>query len=225
MKKFSVLAVLVALVCMVSGCDFIRSIAGRPTSDQLAAADSSEVVCDQEGSCPVDTLEACCADSLECESPCTDSLRCASCEEEIEAMDSEDEMSDLDAEQPELEEQPEPEVEPVPAPAPAPVAVVEPKPLKSLSMIQISKKSIGQKAALDYKYYVLIGTFAKKENLDRQVARARKAGLEVEKITFSNGLVAVGVCPTDNFATAVSSLETLKKLDFCPKDAHIIVAE
>ena len=126
-------------------------------------------------------------------------------------------------EEPAPVEDPAPVIEP--APAPVPVAVVEPKPLKSLSMIQISKKSIGQKAALDYKYYVLIGTFAKKENLDRQVARASKAGLEVEKITFSNGLVAVGVCPTDNFATAVSSLETLKKLDFCPKDAHIIVAE
>ena len=225
MKKISVIAVFAALLCMVSGCDFIRSIAGRPTSDQLAAADSSEVVCDQEELCPSDTLEACCPDSLECETPCTDSLRCASCGEEMDAIDPDDEMSDLDDELPAPAEEPAPVAEPAPAPAPEPVAVVEPKPLKNLSMVQITRKPIGQKAALDYKYYVLIGTFAKKENLDRQVARARKAGLEVEKITFSNGLVAVGVCPTDNFATAVSSLETLRKLDFCPNDAHIIAAE
>ena len=90
MKKISVIAVFAALLCMVSGCDFIRSIAGRPTSDQLAAADSSEVVCDQEELCPSDTLEACCPDSLECETPCTDSLRCASCGEEMDAIDPDD---------------------------------------------------------------------------------------------------------------------------------------
>ena len=242
MKKISVIAVLVALIAMVSGCDFIRSIAGRPTSQDLNAADSTVT---EEADLEADTLKCGeCSDTLECCSTleCPDTLACAqtdgcpdcagtkTCPEEaevcpqdssctVEAFEEGEEASDLDV------EEPAPAVESAPAVEPEPAAVVEPKPLKNLSMVQISKKALGQKAALDYKYYVLIGTFAKKENLDRQVAKARKAGLEVEKITFSNGLVAVGVCPTDNFATAVSSLETLKKLDFCPKDAHIIVAE
>lgn len=242
MKKISVIAVLVALLAMVSGCDFIRSIAGRPTSQDLSAADTDTLKCSE---C-ADTLECCstleCPDTLACASsdgcsdcvqkqagPETEPVACPEDSCAIEAFGQDDEVSDLDEPAPVAEPEPvvEPEAvaEPAPAAEPEPVAVVEPKPLKTLSMVQISKKALGQKAALDYKYYVLIGTFAKKENLDRQVAKALKAGLEVEKITFSNGLVAVGVCPTDNFATAVSSLETLKKLDFCPKDAHIIVAE
>ena len=37
MRKAIVIAALAASVCLLGGCDFIRTLAGRPTSHELAA--------------------------------------------------------------------------------------------------------------------------------------------------------------------------------------------
>lgn len=80
MKKITTIAMIAALAITVSGCDFIRSIAGRPTSSQIQEMDEAELVEEAQEApcCNADTL--CCGDTLCCpDSLCCTQMPCDSC--------------------------------------------------------------------------------------------------------------------------------------------------
>lgn len=64
MKRMAILPVLCALALCVTGCDFLRTVAGRPTSAQLTETSSSTEVCPSCAGCPTCVGAGCC--------PCTE---------------------------------------------------------------------------------------------------------------------------------------------------------
>lgn len=93
------------------------------------------------------------------------------------------------------------------------------------TIMSTKKLAADSKSELKYRYYVVIGSFSNVENAGKLSARAEAAGYEVSSIVFQNGFNAVAVCPTNNVATAFSSLREVQKHDFCPVDAWILVNE
>lgn len=75
---------------------------------------------------------------------------------------------------------------------------------------------------LDHRYYVIVGTFKKKSNLDAMITRVSDAGLLPVSISFKNGMNAVGVSPAENLEDAFYSLRAVVREDFCPADAWIL---
>lgn len=59
MKRIAILSALCALALCVTGCDFLRTVAGRPTSAQLTETSSSAGVCVSCTDCPK-CVGACC---------------------------------------------------------------------------------------------------------------------------------------------------------------------
>lgn len=253
MKKFTVLAVVAVLAVCVSSCDFVRSIAGRPTSDELAtgvAAPGSyletQVVTDSL--CCADSL--CCQDSLCCAecACCADSLSCCKAEGECcckaegeccckaeegcpkenccckeACCDKPEECGECDkAEKCEVAEECD-KCEKAAAQAPKPAA--KPAPVKKAPAARIFRGPVCEKAALENKYFVVIGTFKVEANACAQAKRAEKAGYKVVSIPFANCLTAVAVAPTDNRAEALKSLDEVKTKKFCPADAYVLVVK
>ena len=232
MKKITILAVIAVFAVSVSSCDFIRQIAGRPTSNEIEALDEAELIAEPEDSlCCADTLcckdSLCCPDSLCCKQqmPC-DSCAKACCEAKpCEAKPCEE----CDAEAAPVAE---PVVEAVPVEKPACEAkpceekpVCEAKPAPKAKPSRIFRGPVCPKAELANKYYVLIGTFKVEANVAAQVKRAEKAGYTVVTVPFKNGLTAVAVNPTDCKDEALKTLCGLKDKKFCPKDAYVLVVK
>ena len=72
-----------------------------------------------------------------------------------------------------------------------------------------------------YRFCVILGSFSSKENAERYVEEIAAKGYKCELLTFRNS-TAVGVCPTDDEAQAMKSLEELQRQDFCPNGAWIL---
>ena len=230
MKKTTIIAVIAALALLVSGCDFIRQIAGRPTSDQLEAMDAVEVV---DPDAPADSL--CCADTLCCkDTVCCNAAPCDSCKAE-KACGKKCEKPCEAVGEPEPVAEPEPVVEPVavekpapaakPAPKAKPAPAAKPAPKAAPKAARVFPGPVCKKAVLENKYYVVIGTFANCANAAAQAVKAEKAGYKVVFIPFENYLTAVTVAPTDNRAQALKSLEEVKTKKFCPADAYVLVVK
>lgn len=91
--------------------------------------------------------------------------------------------------------------------------------IKKSSLIDgASKKSFGSD------FCIMIGSFGKYDNAARLASTAKNAGYQVVLIPLTNGLTAVGVCPTDSLDQASSTMAKLLKESFCPKDAWILDA-
>ncbi|MBR6456985.1 MAG: SPOR domain-containing protein [Bacteroidales bacterium] len=218
MKKITTIAVIAALAVMVSGCDFIRQIAGRPTTAQIEAMDAEDLEeAVEEAACCCDTLcvcdSCCCADSLCCKEDacCKDSLCCKeACDKacEKECVESCEKPCEGEA----AVETPaeEPVVEPVAVEKPA-AAAEEPV--------------VEETPAAQKKYCVVIGTFSCEANAAAQVKRAEKAGYEVVTFPIGKKLTAVAVAPTDVKAEAFKTLKEVKTKKFCPADAYVFVVK
>lgn len=173
-RFIQILAAGLSGLCLVSGCDFMRSVAGRPTSADLAQ------------------------------------LRAAQVRKSAESVQV----------VPQSEESEQPE-EPAP--------IVE-QPSDSVSKTGHLILRSGKEVAFAYeltddasaKYFVLVGTFSNQANCDRMSRVARKGGYDVELIRLKGDLVSVGLCATDSFSEARSSLEKVAMEPFCPKDVCIL---
>ncbi|MBP5488046.1 MAG: SPOR domain-containing protein [Bacteroidales bacterium] len=262
MKKITFIALIAVLAVGVSSCDFVRSIAGRPTSDELGAgvaapgetmqyelldttvaaacacdslccADSlccKENCCTAEGACCCKggecCKEYCCCKGGECckENCCCKAEACGECPKEDKCGECKkaEECGEC-AEAPKCEavqecNKCEETPAPVAKPAPAPKA-------KKAPAARIFRGPVCKKAALENKYYVVIGTFKVEANACAQAKRAEKAGYKVVTIPFTNCLTAVTVAPTDDKAEALKSLEQVKTKKFCPADAYVLVVK
>lgn len=75
--------------------------------------------------------------------------------------------------------------------------------------------------ALGSKYYIVSGVFGKRSNAESLRRQIEAKGYETALLEYANGMIAVGVCPSSSLSEAFSSLENLKKEEFCPKEAWI----
>lgn len=80
-------------------------------------------------------------------------------------------------------------------------------------------------AKLDYKYYVVVGAFADRNNAEKMLGTVNASGYTATILSFRNGLNAVGTCPTDDLNQAFKSLDKVSLESFCPADAWILVNE
>lgn len=77
----------------------------------------------------------------------------------------------------------------------------------------------------EYSYYVLIGTYRQKSTMNKMISQAREAGYKTYQLKYENGLVSVGLCPSNKLGEAVDSYLKVKKEAFCPKDACVLIAK
>ena len=229
MKKISIIAIVAVLAVCVSGCDFVRKIAGRPTAAQIDAMNievveepvAEEAKCCCDSLCPCDSA-CCCKDSVCC---CKDSVCC--CKDSVCCKEACEKACEKHCEK-ECEKhcdsaETEPVVEPVAVEKPA--QCTEPAPAPKKEKARFRTGPVCEKAVLENKYYVLIGTFAKEANVNAQVKKAEKAGYTVVTIPFHGGLTAVAVNPTNSKADAVKTLGCVQGKKFCPADAYILVVK
>ena len=78
---------------------------------------------------------------------------------------------------------------------------------------------------LDYRYYIVVGAFTMRSNAEKLLTRVQDAGYVATLISFRNGYNAVGVCQTDRLPEAFASLKKVKTESFCPPDVWILVNE
>ena len=249
MKKILGPVAIALMALCVSGCDFFRALAGRPTSAQLPKADTVASCCAIPDTLALTDTSSCggCCEATDstlaakdscCCAPAdsiakTDTLCCPVAEQEPAAEPATEPATEPAAE-PAAEPEPEPEATPEaqPAPTPAPVPeTVEEAIISNLGQrtgflnVGVSYNDIRLTNTVESGYYILIGTFRQKSNADRLARQAAKAGLEVTRLEYANGRTAVAVRRSDNLGDAFVALGEVRKLSFSPKDACILVVE
>ena len=173
MKKSSILLIVISLLAL-TGCDFMRKLAGRPTSEEVEGM-RIEILRAEEAA-----LQA-----------RLDSLR------NIEQMMVQDSLDALDS-------------------------------IRQLGGSILNPASLGGLFAtkLEARYYIILGSFRSRANAEGLFNVAKSAGYKPALISFGKGgLIAVGVCPVNRLSDAYTSLNSVKKESFCPKDVWILVNE
>ncbi len=78
---------------------------------------------------------------------------------------------------------------------------------------------------LDSRYYIIVGAFRESRNARKLFDTASGKGYSPVLIGSRNGMIAVGLCPSDNIVDVRESYEILKGESFFPKEAWILVNE
>lgn len=237
MKKILGPVAIALMALCVSGCDFFRALAGRPTSAQLPKADTVASCCAIPDTLALTDTSSCggCCEAKDSTLAAKDSCCCAPADS-ISKTDTlccpvaEQEPAAEPATEPAAEPEPEPEATPEAQPAPVPETVEEAI-ISNLGQrtgflnVGVSYNDIRLTNTVESGYYILIGTFRQKSNADRLARQAAKAGLEVTRLEYANGRTAVAVRRSDNLGDAFVALGEVRKLSFSPKDACILVVE
>ena len=177
MKRSVILSLALAAV-ILSGCDFLRSLAGKPTSEELEEKRTLILRMEEEA-----RLQAR-LDSMEkVRQRLADSL--AALDEHL--LDS---LSQ-----------------------------------KKGTILNPSKLGGLYTTKLDAKYYIIVGAFRTRSYAERKLEKCNEAGLTGTIISFRNGLLAIGVCPSDSLNDTVKRLRELRGNGICPKDAWILINE
>jgi hypothetical protein len=64
-----------------------------------------------------------------------------------------------------------------------------------------------------------------RSNAEALLKKTQKLGYQPMLISFNNGLIAVGLCPTNNIVDAKNALKRVKEESFCPKDVWLLLNE
>ncbi len=104
--------------------------------------------------------------------------------------------------------------------------------LAIIDSIRMSKHSIRKISelgnvyidTLEGRYYVVVGIFGRQSNLDRMLKKVNEAGYVPVPVSLGRG-TAVAICPSCRLSDAYLSLKAVKREDFCPEDAWILVNE
>ena len=178
MNRLTMLIVALS-VFVLTGCDFFRTLAGRPTSKDIEKiqvktllAEKAELMSENVA------LEMKCDSLLKAYRSITDSLS---------ALDS---ISQYGG------------------------SVLNPTTLGGL----FSTK-------LEARYYVIVGAFKYRTNAEILLNKVSKSGYKPALISFRNGKMAVGVCPSNNIKDAFIALKKVKKESFCPADVWVLLNE
>lgn len=161
-----------AALVLVSGCDALRSLAGKPTSSDIEKKKASIEA----------SIKAAHAARI-------DSLR------RIEQA-----LADS-------------------------AAIVDSIRRSGSTILNPSSMGGGVASKLDYRYYIVIGSFSNEANAEALLSRAGEAGYIGRIIEFGNGFKGVGLSQTDHIERAYAALRALKAEPFCPQDAWILVNE
>lgn len=168
MKKILLFVSLTAALFAVSGCDFLRALVGRPTSEWIAEKEA-RIKADKE------LLEAV-----------------------QEAMSEDDGQALTESGTP-----------------------ASPESI-STSPVSPAPKSGTSGYGLPFKYYIVVGVFSVRDNAQALAAKANARGYESVLIEWGEGKTAVALNPTNDLASAYSSLDSAVREEFCPKDAWIM---
>jgi len=176
--KRSVILSLACAAVILSGCDFLRSIAGRPTSEDLELKRLAIERAQEEAryQARLDSLER-------VRQRMADSLA---------ALDAHllDSLSQTKG------------------------TILNPSRLGGLFTTK-----------LDAKYYIIVGAFRTRSYAERKLNKCNDAGYTATIISFRNGLLAVGVCPSDSLNETLKKLRELRGNGICPEDGWILVNE
>ena len=171
MKKSMILMLMVTLT-VVTGCDFFRKLAGRPTSEDIEA-------------------------------------------KRVAIMRAEEAAHQARLDSINMEHQ---------------------KVVDSLAMMDSIKQQRGAilkpselggiiSTGLESRYYIIIGSFRSRANAEYLCNNASVAEYSPEFICFRNGLIAVGVAPSNNIKNTYEALKKVRTEKFCPSDVWILVNE
>jgi len=170
--KRSVVILVMAASFLCTGCDFFRTLAGRPTSEDIENR-KIELLRQQEA------LAQARLDSLKREQQAV--------RDSIAAMDSIRQQGGT---------------------------ILNPAKLGGLFTTK-----------LESRYYVIIGAFRQRPNAELLLKKASDHGYKPTLISFSPGMIAVGLCPVNTVSDAVVALKSVKNESFCPSDVWILVNE
>ncbi len=172
MRK-SVLFLMSLMLVTLTGCDFLRAVAGRPTSSDIEEKRIMIIKAEEE--------------ALQNR---LDSIRLA--EEKVVA----DSLAAFDS-------------------------------LKADGVMMNGPDRIGglSNMELEYNYYIIVGAFREGANARNLFNTASEKGYSPVLISCRSGMIAVGLCPSDNIVSIAESYRGLKDEPFFPKGAWILVKE
>ena len=172
MKKSCILLIIFSVLCL-TGCDFMRKLAGRPTSEDVE----------------VKRIELLRAEEAALQAR-LDSLR------NVEQRMLQDSLNALDS-------------------------------ISQYGGTVINPTTLGGlfSTKLEARYYVIIGAFRYRTNAELLLNKAVENGYKPALISFRNGKMAVGVCPTNNIKDAFIALKKVKMETFCPADVWVLLNE
>jgi len=176
--KRSVLLSLVFASLLLSGCDFFRYIAGRPTSEDLEDKRIEMLKIQEE------VRHQAYLDSLE----------------QVRKRMA-DSLAALDAH------------------------LLDSLSQRKGTLLNPTKLGGLYTTKLEAKYYIIVGAFRTRSYAERKLNKCNEAGYAATIISFRNGLLAVGVCPSDSLNETVKTLRELRGNGICPKDGWILVNE
>ncbi len=176
--KRSVLLSLALAAVVLSGCDFLRSLAGKPTSEELDEKRERILQLEEEArlQAKLDSME-------KVRQRMADSLAALECH----LLDS---LSQTKG------------------------TILNPSKLGGLFTTK-----------LEARYYIVVGAFRTRSYAERKLEKCNEAGLTATIISFRNGLLAVGVCPSDSLNGTLKTLHELRGNGICPEDAWILINE
>ncbi len=172
MRK-SVILLMSLMLVSLTGCDFLRAVAGRPTSRDI----------EEKRMAIIKAEEAALQHQL-------DSIRMA---EEKVVTDS--------------------------------LAALDTLKAWGVTMDGTDRIGGGSGTELDYKYYIIVGAFRESVNARKLFTTASERGYDPVLVSCRNGMVAVGISPSDRIAVVAETYDRLRQESFCPKEAWILVNE
>lgn len=169
------LILLMAAMVLVSSCDFVRTLAGRPTSAQLEQIRKSRMAAEQaRHQAKLDSMER-------AEKQMAENLA----KREAFLLDSLMQGKGT---------------------------ILNPSKLGGLFTTK-----------LESKYYIVVGAFRSRANAERKLTQCNEAGYTATIISFRNGLLAVGICPSNNLDETLKTLKKLRGTEVCPQDGWILM--
>lgn len=216
MKKV-VRILLIISVLSLTGCDFLRMVAGRPTSAQIA--EKQRLI---DARMLADSLAALAVDSLECESD--DSLWQEAERELAEQIAQADLAAEIERAVV-AEAQQKAKVAAAEKRARAKAAATEKavNTLKEIGIVTNSKFTFGTPLdIIECKYNLVVGVYRNPEAAGNHFNLCTKAGFEPFFVNFENGAKALCLCGSDD---AAEILDVVSKADskVCPVDAWVYV--
>ena len=171
--RHNVTLLLAVLMMTVTSCDFMRVLAGRPTSKDIETR-RLEIIKAEEAA-----LQA-----------KLDSIRL---QEEKKVADS---LATVDS-------------------------------FASAGVVMSGPERLGGLVAegLPSRYYLIAGAFKERKNAQKLADAATDKGHKASLIDCRRGMVAVGLCPSDNITEVGSAYKSLKSEPFFPEDAWVLVME
>lgn len=177
--KRSLILLLVISLPFFTGCDFFRSLAGRPTSKDIEHKQVKVLLAEKAELVSENVALASRLDSVEREF--------RTIKDSLNALDSISQYGGT---------------------------ILNPTTLGGL----FSTK-------LEARYYVIVGAFRYRTNAELLYKKAVAEGYRPALISFRNGKMAVGVCPSNSITEVFASLKKIRREDFCPADVWVLLNE